>query len=154
MRSMRGSGGNSRSERVARSGDFLVNPITLDSEGKQTCTQVEQETSGSTEIEIGIGRQMDRVIAAGVQLPTASNSTPSPVAGSGHAVTDKDVTAGQRLNEFACRGGEWMFGPVPCAIEPPNFATRALLRQGVQHRQDRSRPYSGAEQDNRPFATA
>ena len=58
----------------------------------------------------------------------------------------------QREHEPADFGGERMMLPVASPVEPQDLPCRVGRRQRVQHRQNRCRPDSRAEQHHRPLS--
>jgi hypothetical protein len=58
----------------------------------------------------------------------------------------------QREHEAADFGGEWMMLPIASRVQPQDLPGRAVRRQRVQHRQNRRRPDSRAEQQHRPLS--
>ena len=58
----------------------------------------------------------------------------------------------EREHQAADLGGEWMMLPIASPVQPQDLPRRAGRRQRVQHRQNRRRPDSRAEQHDRPLS--
>jgi hypothetical protein len=66
-------------------------------------------------------------------------------------LTVEQLLAGvrQRPEQGASLGGERMFPRPPRAVDPPDLAFTACLRELVQHRQDRGHADAGRDQQHR-----
>src|SRR5262252_2507391 len=74
------------------------------------------------------------------------------VARAGSAVTNISSAVRERDHEAADFGGEWMMLPIASRVQPQDLLRRPGRRQRMQHRQNRRRPDSRAEQHHRPIS--
>src|SRR5262249_45077996 len=75
-----------------------------------------------------------------------------PVARARLAVTNIAAAVLELEHEAADFGGERMMLPIASRVEPQDLTGRASRCQRVQHRQNRRRPDSRAEQHHRPLS--
>src|SRR5206468_4891850 len=68
------------------------------------------------------------------------------------AVTNIAAAVREREHEAPDFGGEWMMLPIASRVQPQDLPCRAGLRKRVQHRQNRRRSDSRAEQHHRPLS--
>src|SRR5262250_1567977 len=68
------------------------------------------------------------------------------------AVTNIATAAREGAHEATDFGGEWMMLPIASRVQPPDLPRRVSLGHRVQHRQNRRRPDSRAQQHHRPLS--
>src|SRR5262249_7116814 len=74
------------------------------------------------------------------------------VTGARLAVIDIAPSIWEGKHEVADFDGEWMMLPIASRVQPQDLPYRARPRQRMQHRQNRRRPDSRAEQHHRPLS--
>ncbi len=138
MRSSRRCADDTRSHRLAAVKDFDVNPFGRHAEGCERLFHVCHEASRPAEVDIRLWWDADLVEDRSRQVTGSIEILSHLVARVRPAVTNIAAAVREHRHEAADFGGEWM--------------CRAGRRQRVQHRQNRRRPDSRAEQHHRPLS--
>ena len=83
-----------------------------------------------------------------VRRPALSKSRPSRSSGPWTAVADVGPHVWERSEQRAGLGGEGVVAAAACAVQPPDLSVGMLLRQRVEHGEDRGCPDAGADQQH------
>src|SRR5262245_61251791 len=152
MRSSRRSADDTWGHRLAAVKEFDVNPLGSYARGYERRFHLCHEASRSAEVDIRLSWEPDHVEDRLRQVTGSVEILTHLVARARPAVTNIATALGEREHEAADFSSEWMMLPIASRVQPQHLPSRADRRQRVQHRQNRRRPDSRAEQHHRPFA--
>ena len=106
----------------------------------------------AAEVDIRLARDADLVEDRSRQVTGSVEILADLVARARPAVTNIAAAVREREHQAADFGGKRMMLAIASRVQPQDLPCRAGRRQRVQHRQNRRRPDSRAEQYHRPLS--
>src|SRR5262245_27060271 len=152
MRSSRSCADDTRGHRLATVEDFDVNPLGRHTEGCERLFHFCHEASRPAEVDIRFQWYADLVEDRSREVTGSVEILAHLVARARPAVTNIAAALGEREQETADFRGKWMMLPIASPVQPQDLSCRVGGCQRVQHRQNRRRPNSRAEQHYRSLS--
>ncbi len=140
---------HARSHRFAAVEDLDVNLRRRNSESAESLLHLRQEAGRTAQVDFGLSRKPDAGEDGRRQATGLIEVSPELVSGAGQAVRDITAGARERADQAARLGGEGMVVAIARSVQPQDGTGRPRRRQRVQHRQNRRRADTGAEQNDR-----
>src|SRR6516162_7446226 len=150
MWSSRRCANDTRSHRLATVENFDMNPLRRHIQGSERLFHVCHEASRPAEVDIRAWRDADFVEDRSRQVTGCVEIVAHLVVRARPAVANIAAAVSERRHEAANFDGKWMMLPVASRMQPQDLPCRAGRRQRVQHRQNRRRPDTCAEQHHWP----
>ena len=143
---------DTRCHRFTAVEDFDVNPLGRHAPRGERFLHLGHEAIRPADVDISLSRDADLLEHRSRQVTGRVEVFRHPVAWAWRAVTHIAAAVREREHQPIDLAGEWMMLAIASPVQPPHLPRRASRRQRVQHRQNRRRTDSRAEQHDRPLS--